>query len=84
VVNDPLDETFRLEVGDCASSKRSVDLHSVDDGGGGDDSVGGDFLHDSVAVGLVRFLTKVAVSFNSLDGLVEDDGVVGLILNLSL
>ena len=51
MVNDPLDETLRLEVSDCASSKRSVDLHSVDDGRGGDDSVGGDFLHDSVAEG---------------------------------
>jgi hypothetical protein len=50
VVDDPLDETLRLEVGDCASSERTVDLHSVDESGGGDDSVGGDFLHDSVAV----------------------------------
>ena len=43
-------------MGDCASSKRSVDLHSVNEGGGGDDSVGWDLLHDSVAVGLVGFL----------------------------
>jgi hypothetical protein len=49
VVDDLLDQTLRLEVGDCASSKRSVDLHSVDEGRDGDDSVGWDFLDDSVA-----------------------------------
>lgn len=56
VVDDLLDEALGLEVGDRTSSKRSVNLHSVDDGGGGDDSVGGDFLHDSVAGDQSKFL----------------------------
>jgi hypothetical protein len=71
-------------VGDCASSKRSVDLHSVNEGRGGDDSVGWDLLHDSVAVGLVLgFLDNSVDLSDSQDGLVENDGVVGLILDLS-
>lgn len=49
VVDNPLDQTFRLEVGDCASSEGSVNLHSVDKGRDGDDSVSWDFLDDSVA-----------------------------------
>jgi hypothetical protein len=48
-------------VGDCASSKRTVDLHSVNEGRGGDDSVGWDLLHDSVAVGLVSFLDNFVI-----------------------
>jgi hypothetical protein len=56
VVYDSLDVTLGLEVGDCASSKRTVDLHSVDNGRGGDDSVGGDLLHDSVAVKVSEIL----------------------------
>ena len=49
MVDDSLDETLGFEVGDSASSKGSVDLHSVDEGRGGDDSVSWDLLHDSVA-----------------------------------
>lgn len=48
-VDDSLDQTFGFEVGDGASGKGSVDLHSVDEGRGGDDSVGWDLLHDSLA-----------------------------------
>jgi hypothetical protein len=59
VVNDPLDETLGLEVGDRTSSKGSVDLHSVDEGRGGDDSVGGDFLHDSVATQSVKMSSRI-------------------------
>ena len=51
MVDDSLDETLGFEVGDSASSKGSVDLHSVDEGRGGDDSVSWDLLHDSLAAG---------------------------------
>lgn len=51
VVDDSLDETLLLEVGDGPSGEGAVDLHSVDEGGLGDDSVGGDLLDDSVATG---------------------------------
>ena len=50
-VDDPLDESFRFEVGDGASGEGSVNLHSVDEGRGGDDSVSWDLLHDSLAAG---------------------------------
>ena len=48
-VDDPLDQTFRFEMGNGASGKGSVDLHSVDEGGDGDNSVSWDLLHDSLA-----------------------------------
>jgi hypothetical protein len=48
-VNHSLDQTFLLKVCDSSSCERTVDLHSVDEGGLGDDSVGWDFLYDSVA-----------------------------------
>lgn len=49
-VNDPLDRAFLLEMRDGATSERSIDLHAVDQGRGGDDSISWDFLHDSIAV----------------------------------
>jgi hypothetical protein len=85
VVDDSLDETLLLEVGDGPSGERAVDLHSVDEGGLGDDSVSGDLFDDSVAT------SGVGVSLHpnerrgvcSQGGLLEDDGVVGLVLHFS-
>ena len=50
VVDNALDQTLLLEMSDGTSGERSVDLHSVDQGRLGDDSVGRDLLDDFVAV----------------------------------
>ena len=65
--DDRLDHALLLEVGQALTSERTVDLHSVDEGGDGDETVR---LHI-----LVELLGS---------GLVEDDGVLGLVLDLSL
>lgn len=62
-----LDDALLLEVGKTLSCQRAVDLHSVDEGGNGDETVR---LH--ILVELLR------------GGLVENDGVLGLVLDLSL
>jgi hypothetical protein len=62
-----LDDALLLEVGKALSCQRAVDLHSVDEGGNGDETVR---LH--ILVELLR------------GGLVENDGVLGLVLDLSL
>ena len=71
VVNERLDETFSLQVLDRDPGKRTVDLHSVDEDGLGDELEGGDFLEDSVVddlvaddgvVGLVLYLSCVRQS----------------------
>ena len=49
VVDDTLDETLGLEVGDGAASERSVDLHTVDEGRLRNDAVSGNLLDDTVA-----------------------------------
>lgn len=48
-MDDTLDRALLLEMGDGTTSERAIDLHPVDEGGGRDDSVGRDFLHDLVA-----------------------------------
>jgi hypothetical protein len=48
-VNDSLDQTLLLEIGNRSSSKGTVDLHSVNEGRLGNDSVSGDLFDDSVA-----------------------------------
>jgi hypothetical protein len=58
VVDHSLDETLLLEEGNGASGKGSVDLHSVDEGGLGDDSVSGDLLDDSVAALLATAIER--------------------------
>jgi hypothetical protein len=63
VVDNLLNQTLLLEVGDRTTGQRSVDLHSVDEGRGGDDFVGGDLLHDSVAG--VRDEAKVGTTMSS-------------------
>ncbi|KAI6762851.1 hypothetical protein HG530_008831 [Fusarium avenaceum] len=62
-----LDDALLLEVGKALSCQRTVDLHSVDESGDGDQTVR---LH--ILVELLR------------GGLVEDDGVLGLVLDLAL
>lgn len=62
-----LDDALLLEVGKALSCQRAVDLHSVDEGGNGDETVR---LH--ILVELLR------------GGLVENDGVLSLVLDLSL
>lgn len=86
VVDNTLDEALLLEVGDGATGKRSVDLHAVDEDRLRDDLVGGDLLHDTVAAMLVKFGQKQQRRQRqySLDGLVEGNGVVGLVLYLAL
>jgi hypothetical protein len=46
VVADLLDQTLRLKVGEGLASARSVDLHAINEDGGGDELVGGDLLKD--------------------------------------
>lgn len=67
VSDDGLDHALLLEVGDALSGQRTVDLHSVDEGGDGDQAVGLDILVELLG-----------------SGLVEDDGVLGLVLDLAL
>lgn len=65
--DDRLDDALLLEVVEALSCQRAVDLHSVDEGGDGDEAVS---LH--ILVELVG------------SGLVEEDGVLGLVLDFSL
>lgn len=67
VSDDGLDHALLLEVGEALSGQRTVDLHSVDEGGDGDQAVGLDILVELLG-----------------SGLVEDDGVLGLVLDLAL
>lgn len=67
VCNHRLDDALLLEVGKALSGQRTVDLHSVDEGGDGDQTV-----RLNILVELLR------------GGLVEDDGVLGLVLDLAL
>lgn len=64
VVDDLLDDTLLLQVGEGLPGERAVDLQAIDEDGDGDETVGLDIL-----VELLRGL------------LVEDDGVVGLVLD---
>lgn len=83
-MNDPLDTPFLLEMSDRTTSKRTVDLHAIDQGGGRDHSVGRDFLHDLVARYSHQDLYegRGRGKGDIQDRLVEDDGVVGLVLDL--
>ena len=47
-VHDGLDCTLLLEMRDSSTRKRPVDLHTVDQGRGRDDSISRDFLHDPI------------------------------------
>lgn len=59
-----LDDTLSLEVGKSLACERAVDLQSVDEDGGGDETVGQNVLVKTF-----------------LDGLVHDDGMLGLVLD---
>lgn len=85
VVDNSLDKTLLLKESDGTSGEGTVDLHSVDEDGLRNKLVGGDLLEDSVAGQL-----SVPPKFGSflkiylLDGLVNDNGIVGLVLHLAL
>lgn len=65
--DDGLDHALLLEISEALASEGTVDLHAVDEGSDGDETVGLDIL-----VELLR------------GGLVEDDSVLGLVLDLAL
>ena len=67
MLNNGLDDALLLEVLDALPCQRAVDLHAVDEGGNGDETVGLDILVELLG-----------------GGLVEDDGVLGLVLDLAL
>ena len=67
VGDNGLDEALLLEVVQALASQRAVDLHSVDEGGNGDQTVRLDILVELLG-----------------GGLVEEDGVLGLVLDLAL
>jgi hypothetical protein len=67
VCNHRLDDALLLEVGKALSGQRTVDLHSVDEGGDSDQTVRLNILVELLG-----------------GGLVEDDGVLGLVLDLAL
>lgn len=67
VSDDGLDDALLLKVGKALAGQRTVDLHSVDEGGDGDEAVGRDILVELLG-----------------SGLVENDGVLGLVLDLAL
>ena len=54
VSNDLLDDTPLLEVGESLAGERSVDLQSVDENGGSDESVGEDVLVETLLHKLVH------------------------------
>lgn len=64
VSNNLLDDALLLKVGQTSASNGSVDLHSVNENGDSDETVGLDILVKLVG-----------------GGLVEEDGVLGLVLN---
>ena len=85
MVNDLLDETLSLQSPHGLSGHGSVDLHSLDQDGLRDHLVSRDFLEDLVAARKdEKSGRREAVGRNSLGGLVNHDGVVGLVLHLSL
>ena len=64
--NHLLDHTLLLQLPQRMARDRSIDLHAVDEGGNGNETV------------------RLDVLVEALDGLlVEDDGVVGLVLDCS-
>ena len=65
--NHRLDDALLLEVSKALTSQRTVDLHSVDESGDGDQTVRLNILVELLG-----------------GGLVEDDGVLGLVLDLAL
>ena len=67
VLNNRLDQALLLEVPEALPGERAVDLHSVDEGSDGDETVRLDILVELLG-----------------GGLVEDDGVLGLVLDLAL
>lgn len=67
VGGDGSNETRLGQLADSNAGEGSIDAETVDQNGGRNQLVGGDFLHKLV-----------------IGGLVEDDGVVGLVLDLSL
>jgi len=92
VVNKALDEALVLEVADRDAGKRSVDLHPVDEDRLRDQLESGDLLDDLVESDL-QAQTRGVVSYLRVTSgradqeaahLVADDGVVGLVLDLSL
>lgn len=54
VGNNLLDDTTLLEGGQSLASEGSVDLQSVDENGGGDETVGQDILVEALLDGLVH------------------------------
>lgn len=94
MVHDLLDQTHVLQSPHGLSGQRTVDLHSLDEDRLGDHLVGRDLLEDLVAVkkkkdsslgyvcGLVEEIRRDLL--NVLGGLVDHDGVVGLVLDLTL
>lgn len=53
MVDDALDVALLLEESDGASGEGTVDLHTVDEDGLGDELVSGDLLDDSVAAEVI-------------------------------
>jgi hypothetical protein len=97
VVDDTLDVALLLEEGNGAAGERAVDLHAVNEDRLRDELVGRDLLEDAVAgkvsersggIGDRRWSPQRSPLRPpwrySLGLLVEDDGVVGLVLNLAL
>lgn len=88
VVDNLLDQTLGLQSPHGLSGDRSVDLHSLDQDGLRDHLVSRDFLEDLVAAAGVGSDKKAGrwtlLERDLLGGLVNHDGVVGLVLHLSL
>ena len=93
-MDDLLDQTHVLQSPHGLSGQRTVDLHTLDEDGLGDHLVGRDLLEDLVAVkkrsrDRWRMVSKIQGDMekrclNVLGRLVDHDGVVGLVLDLTL